>query len=547
MRVTFKKFNIVWLAVFIVFISTSRLFSQNETSSSDTTWIYDFLSVSDSSFQQRKLWAEYDSADIRETVLMISDQLGGGWQLGTKFWQQLNPQEQKTMEIRYSWDADLEQWDENFLYEYYYDQWGNDTLYLISYKYGSDEWTSAGRGRYVNSYNNQDQLIQVEIYNGFPGQESPVEKHEFSYDDAGNRILFIRYNYGTDWALSERYEMDYDGEGREVEKVSYYRLNDEWRKNDSIIHEYDTSGNNTVIESNVWNQEYGQYWMHYQHVMTYDLVGKMLTQVHQNRPQYGEPIATTLTEYVYNLSGKLDTTVISVLDDGSGLYVLTQKQFTRYGGEYNILCDSICAGETYAWEGESLQSGGTYRKEYLSAMGLDSIYILYLTENPTPSSFSIAGPSAVALEQEALYIAPPDESVEYHWTVENGEITFGWENDTLGIRWETSGTGEVNAWSINEYGCSSDSANLQIQIGGTGTIDLPVSGIRFYPLPVKDVLHVECSMDFPEIQILDLAGREMGVARGTTVDLSYLTTGTYVVRVKDTDGMLIASQIIIKE
>lgn len=89
----------------------------------------------------------------------------------------------------------------------------------------------------------------------------------------------------------------------------------------------------------------------------------------------------------------------------------------------------------YVWRGESIQTGGIFRKEFVAVTGLDSIYALSLKENPAPASFAISGPSLVDLDQEALYIAEENAAVSYGWTVENGTILSGVENDTLEVLW----------------------------------------------------------------------------------------------------------------
>ncbi len=542
-----KRFYISSFAFCMLFVSAIQLYSYDRSSSSDTTWIYDFSSDTDSTFRQIKLYSEYDSADIQESKAMISDQLDGSWQLGTQFRKTYNKQGEVSINLKSTWNAVLTQWEESNLYEYFYDQWGNDTLYYTSYKFGSDDWVNAQGNRYENTYNENSQLIQVISFKGYPGQENEYEKFEYSYDETGNRVLSIRYNYGMDWALNARFETSFDNEGRKVEEFAYFRMGDEWEESTKTVLEYDASGNSVVLEVSTWDSGTSQWNMTNREDNTYDPLGKLVLKTHQRIVAYGEPMVITRYEYFYNLSGKLETTVISVLDEGTGEYVLTQKEFTRHGGDYFILSDSLCSGETYSWEGESFNAGGTYRKEYISAIGLDSIYNLYLNENPVPGSFSITGPSGVNLDQEVLYIAPVDQEVQYNWAVENGIIISGTENDTLRVRWETLGTWEVATWSLNLFGCSSDTTTLQVLVGETGTNNLPTAGIRFYPVPVQEILQVDYNLGYLEIHVLDLAGRKVAVATGTSIDLSHLSAGPYVVQLYNANEMMIRAQKIIKE
>ena len=60
--------------------------------------------------------------------------------------------------------------------------------------------------------------------------------------------------------------------------------------------------------------------------------------------------------------------------------------------------------------------------------------------------------------------------------------------------------------------------------------NLPSPEFMVYPVPVKEVLQVQCHVDNPEIVVVDLNGREVLTARGTSVDLSSLESGIYLVR-----------------
>jgi len=542
-----KQICIFGLALWLLIIPSGKLFSQDRLSFSDTTWVYDFQSEVDSTFQQRKVFAVYDSADIREMTNRISSQLNGDWEMGFRFWIRFNPQRQNLMEIGYNWDTD--QWVEDHLYQWAYDRQGNDTLWHLSYSDGAGGWVPAEGYRYENSYNELDQLTESIRYMGYPGQESLYSKSEYSYDTTGNVNLWNYYDYATDWVLNYREETAYDSLSREVEKIIYSLSGDELAESSRIIHEYDTSGNTTVLEQYAWETDPGEWRLYYREDLVYDLWGHQISRIVQRSYSAGLPQPWVTTRYLnyYNPSGKLRLTEISEMQEGEVQYQLIRKEFHRYGGDYFIRCDSICSGEVYSWQGDSYSSGGTYRKEYISAMGMDSIYTLYLKVNPLPTTFGITGSSDVVQDQEVLYTAPEDESLEYRWSVENGTVLSGADNDTLMVMWETLGTGEVSAWALNEYGCSSDTATLMILIGLNGTDDPYAATFVLYPVPVQKLLQVECGLEYPEIRVMDLSGRQVAVARGTSIDLSHLPSGTYVVHLRDQKGALAGSRKIMKE
>jgi len=83
-RPDMKHIYLILFATCLLFTSAAELFAQIENSNRDTTWIYDFQSENDSTFQQVKFHAEYDSANVHITWLKISDQMDNSCQLGSR-------------------------------------------------------------------------------------------------------------------------------------------------------------------------------------------------------------------------------------------------------------------------------------------------------------------------------------------------------------------------------------------------------------------------------------------------------------------------------
>ncbi|MGD9492342.1 MAG: endonuclease [Bacteroidales bacterium] len=62
------------------------------------------------------------------------------------------------------------------------------------------------------------------------------------------------------------------------------------------------------------------------------------------------------------------------------IYTLNLSEVAAYSF---IEYDSVCQGESYAWQGNSYSSAGTYTAVYTSSSGCDSTYTLHLSVNPT--------------------------------------------------------------------------------------------------------------------------------------------------------------------
>jgi len=83
-RPDMKHRYLILVVASLLFASAAKLFPQSKHSSPDTTWIYDFQSVTDSTFQHLRFQAEYDSANVHITWLKISDQMDNSCQLGSR-------------------------------------------------------------------------------------------------------------------------------------------------------------------------------------------------------------------------------------------------------------------------------------------------------------------------------------------------------------------------------------------------------------------------------------------------------------------------------
>lgn len=61
---------------------------------------------------------------------------------------------------------------------------------------------------------------------------------------------------------------------------------------------------------------------------------------------------------------------------------------------------------------------------------------------------------------------------------------------------------------------------------GQGILDIPEDGIRIYPNPVQNILYIE-STTMPEYKIFDIDGRCLLQGENSSIDVSILKTGTY--------------------
>ena len=66
----------------------------------------------------------------------------------------------------------------------------------------------------------------------------------------------------------------------------------------------------------------------------------------------------------------------------------------------------------------------------------------------------------------------------------------------------------------------------------TGILDIPEDDIRIYPNPVQNILYIE-SATVPEYQIFDVDGRCLLKGENSSIDVSILKTGTYLLLINN--------------
>ena len=68
-----------------------------------------------------------------------------------------------------------------------------------------------------------------------------------------------------------------------------------------------------------------------------------------------------------------------------------------------------------------------------------------------------------------------------------------------------------------------------------GVTDAYVDGFTMYPNPVKDVLHIHTDKSIQNIEVYNLLGQKMLETQNTDIDVSSLTSGTYMLKVQTDD------------
>ena len=75
---------------------------------------------------------------------------------------------------------------------------------------------------------------------------------------------------------------------------------------------------------------------------------------------------------------------------------------------------------------------------------------------------------------------------------------------------------------------------------------LEADGVLVYPNPVHELLYLESDLDYLETIVLDLSGKCLLITHSRNIDLGFLRSGIYLIRIKGQDGKQIKTAKILK-
>lgn len=446
--------------------------------------------------------------------------------------------------VKYNWDINGNEWVIKSKSESAYDEDGN-LLLTTNYNWdtNANEWYYTGETQFT--YDSNGNLILLLTPNG--------SKQEKEYDVENNLIRQVNYRWEgfiNDWVLEKIEEYDPNVTDLNITLQEEYM----WNSTDGLylyrktIKQFDSNGNLILSESYRWNSSTNMLIGTIKVERAFDPEGYQLMHAryvwdNNINDWFGTSKYETKERDSY---GKILLTFRYAWDSNLGDWVLDKKDYAYYGGFLFDAEDTICEGDSIQWQGQYLTLSDTYVENYISVFGRDSTYQLVLTVNPNPSSFMITGETSATSNETLVYLAPDNNTMTYNWSVENGSILSNPLFNSVEIQWGIQSEGKVFGIAINEYGCKSDTAELQVAIGVTGINDLLYGEIQLYPNPVEDILNISSIGENIETQILSMNGIILISTKNSSADLSSLPAGQYFVRIKDKNGDVIRIRKIIK-
>ena len=105
----------------------------------------------------------------------------------------------------------------------------------------------------------------------------------------------------------------------------------------------------------------------------------------------------------------------------------------------------------------------------------------------------------------------------------------------------------MSVYALGPYGCTSDTARLEIIVGLSSAIDSWNTKTLIYPVPVKDILRIQVDFELGKLEVMDFTGRMVLVSKDKLIDLSDLKSGIYLIQIRDCEDRVKVTRKIVKE
>ncbi|MBX2903562.1 MAG: immunoglobulin domain-containing protein [Chitinophagales bacterium] len=244
---------------------------------------------------------------------------------------------------------------------------------------------------------------------------------------------------------------------------------------------------------------------------------------------------------------KIETTVNAGICNGQS-YTFNGQQLTQAGQYFDTLqtilgCDSfvtlnlavnsfvtgstsasICAGDSYTFNGQQLTQGGQYMDTLVSAGGCDSIVTLTLTVNQLPQPTITQNGNVLSTQVFA----------SYQWQFNGSDISNATSQSHTANQ-----NGNYTVAVTDANGCSAYSS--VVTVTGVGIKEVSSFRSEVYPNPATTVLQVSSEEALLSIAIVDLYGRmvftqAVNDAKQTQIDVSKMAASTYFIHLTTTNG-----------
>ena len=392
-----------------------------------------------------------------------------------------------------NFDEDSQTFINSYEYNYIYDN-NNLQIGFTQFKWENESWVGVQKRENEHINGVLSQWIQLDWENGSWVYEN---KYVREYDtNVSDRLLSQqKLNWSNDtWAEKLKWEYEYDTNGNEIlyqyftysENTQSYKLNSKTEKSYNENNEKIEEVNYSCNTSCNYNSKTEYY---------YDN-GNLINTKYYNW-QNGWVLKTEY-EYEYDNNGNMTKNFRHEVVNG----ILVPKdlflhQFDNYGNEifrdrtyYNTTTNTISFTQTYEWE---------YDQNFLISYSIDMDWLdgdnesyEYKTEYTTQS------------ETETNLV----------------RVGITSEYDSVSDEWNTLTDEQFN--SYYNY----------VKLSSLSNISSQLNDVTIYPNPTTSIVTLQGGKQY-DIKVYTLQGKKVIALTGNTIDMSHLSSATYIVKALD--------------
>lgn len=198
-------------------------------------------------------------------------------------------------------------------------------------------------------------------------------------------------------------------------------------------------------------------------------------------------------------------------------------------------CDSVVLPD-----GRVFYSSLLLADTFPSAVTCDSLHVWDIRIE-SPSLGGIDGlPWAIPGSSTNFQVANPQSDLDYRWSAMGGQAVPDTGLQTT-VQWNAAGTGRVVLTAqINAHCVGQDSLEVAVS-GGVGWPEQQIFDVEIYPNPAQNWVTITANAPIESMQLFHADGRLLQEAswleQRTTLDVTALSMGLYVLRLKHAQGL----------
>ena len=277
----------------------------------------------------------------------------------------------------------------------------------------------------------------------------------------------------------------------------------------------------------------------------------MLNGVNINGATTATYPATTIGNYsVHVVSGSCNATsaVTSITASSvpTAIIVPTAPITFCDGGQVLLTTNTTPTNLLFQWQLNGVDIPGATDSTYLATQGGVYTVVLSITGCGSATSFpitvSVLNNPIPVITQNGSILSTTTGYSSYQWYL-NGTAIPGANSNTYTM----TQNGTYSVVVTNPNTCSRSSALLNVGTTGISTTIGNNDKIRIFPNPTRSVVYIEYHT-MVDISIQDITGRTLIIEKDTKlVDMSGLSSGMYMIYVRDNSGNLLQIEKIVKQ